>query len=131
MFFPKSYQMCTFFCLTWNHNFSAGYTCFLVGLFFYGGGFTHDFGPLQADKFLGNISLKKNTRLEIANLLSCGHVSEHSNGRQLCTFLGFVSCLACRRRKKNFEGVCFVLKSYQLYTFLEVPFAASYTHFGI
>ena len=140
-FFPKCCQMCTFFCLTWKRKFSADYTCFLVGLLFYrtgGGGrrvppvFPNDFGPPQVKKFF--VLEKKNTGLEIANLLSCEHVSELSNGRQLSTFLG-IFCLVLLAGKnilgvflsvlpaageKFFEGVCFVSKSSQLYTFLEL-----------
>ena len=119
--------MCTFFCLTWKRNFSAGYIYFLVGYFLQvwaAGGFHSPPQMVLAaagGKFLKNISLKKNTSLKIVNSLSCEHVSELSHGRQMCTFLGFLSFFAhagennlgvflsvqCRSRK-DFWGFCLI-----------------------
>ena len=134
---------------------------FWWGYFFRGLGGSpspNDFGPPHAENCFENISLKKkkkNTSLEIANSLSCEHVSELSNGRQLCTFLGFFSCLAhCGRKQfgrvpfgsarggENFWRCLFcfkklpvillsriIAKSCQLCPFLEFQKAANYTHF--
>ena len=86
--------------------------------------------------------------LEIANPFSCELGLELSNGRQLCTFLGFFSCLAhpgwkkfgsapfgsARRRRKKFGGclsclrklpvihISRIAKSSQLCTVLEFDF---------
>ena len=134
-------------------NFSAGYTCFLVGLFFFygAGGRRVPQSPMilarrRRKKFVESISLKKNTSLKITNSLSCEHFSELSNGRQLCTFLGFISCLAHRgrkkigsvpfgsprRRRKTFWGFCLIcLKKLPVIhiSTLEFQKAASHTHF--
>ena len=117
---PKAARGAHFFVWLENVIFLLVIHVFWLG-YFYGAGRIGDLMILARRRrkmFSGISPWKKNKSLEIANLLSCEHVSELSNGRQLCTLF---SCLA-RRRQKNFEFY-FVSKSCQLYTFLEFNFS--------
>ena len=140
IFFPKCCQMCTFFAWLENVIFLLVIHVFWWGYFFCGARRVPPVLPMilarrRRKTFRGNISLKKkNTSLEIANSLSCEHVSELSNGRQLCTFLGFFFLSCSPQAKKIFRMFLLVLLARRwkkFWGFVLFQKAASYTHFGI